>query len=272
LRWFSINLGLLVAGAILASLNPADVSNKQVVQGFAAMLFFLGLAVSILLANRRWDKIWYSGRAVAESVKSLTWKFVAGADPFPTTLDEASAVDGFVKALNELLQENRHLASAFTNEHCLDDQVTESMRGWRRSAIEVVRDVYLAQRVKEQQSWYASNSNKNKTNQRAWFVLLVLFQGGAGVASVYLALAPTSAWSLSGVLSTLASATIAWGQVKRFQELAQAYGLAAQELSLISTRARNVGTREQLSRFVNDAETAISREHSTWIARREASY
>jgi hypothetical protein len=80
---------------------------------------------------------------------------------------------------------------------------------------------------------------------------------------------PAFPWKAATVFSTLASATVAWGAIKRYQELAQAYGLAAQELSLIAARAPHVGTEVELARFVNDAETAISREHAMWVARRE---
>ena len=117
--------------------------------------------------------------------------------------------------------------------------------------------------------WYAKNATSNRTYGNVWFALLVLFEAAAGIAAILLTIYPASSWRATAVFSALASATVAWSQVKRFRELAQAYGLAAQELSLISARAPHVGTREQLARFVNDGETAISREHSSWVARRE---
>lgn len=269
LRCVGVNLGLLVLGALVGSINPSDIGHKQMVQGVAATCFFLALGTTILLANRRWERVWYAGRAVAESVKSLTWKFIAGADPFPITLDSGEAVERFANFLRELLQENRHLAAAFSGKDAVGEQVTDQMTHWRGSEVGLLRDVYSAQRVNEQQEWYANNAATNKRYQNIWFTLLVLFQAGAGLAAVLLTINPTIPWRATAVFSTLASATVAWGQVKRFQELAQAYSFAAQELSLISARAPHVGTREELARFVNDSETAISREHSTWVARRE---
>ena len=268
-RCVGINLVLLVMGALVGSINPSDIGHKQMVQGVAATCFFLALGMTILLANRRWERVWYAGRAVAESVKSITWKFIAGADPFPTTLLPGEAVELFTNTLGELLQENRHLAAALSGKEADGEQVTTHMTGCREAAVGVLRDVYLAQRVNEQQKWYAYNAATNKRYQNIWFALLVLFQAGAGIAAVLLTINPTFPWRATAMFGTLASATVAWGQVKRFQELAQAYGFAAQELSLISARGPHVGTREQLARFVNDAETAISREHSTWVARRE---
>jgi hypothetical protein len=269
LRWVGVNLGLLVLGALVGSINPSDIGHKQMVQGAAATCFFLALGTTILLANRRWERVWYAGRAVAESVKSLTWKFIAGADPFPITLDSGEAVKRFADSLRELLQENRHLATAFSGKDSVGEQITDHMTDLRGAAVGVLRDVYLAQRVNEQQEWYANSAAANKRYQNIWFSILVLFQASAAVVAVLLTINPSISWRATAVFSALASATVAWGQVKRFQELAQAYGFAAQELSLISARAPYVGTQEELARFVNDSETAISREHSTWVARRE---
>lgn len=269
LRWLSANLVFLILGAIVGSITPTDVGHRQMVRWTAAICFFLALATTILLASRKWDRAWYAGRAVAESVKSLTWKFMAGADPFPTTLESVEAVERFTNSLRELLHEHRHLAAALSDGEARAEQVTSHMTDLRVAAVGVIRDVYRAQRVDEQQTWYADKSVQNRAHYNRWFVLLVLLQGCAGTTAILLALHPTTSWRALAVFSTIASATLAWSQAKRFQELAQAYGFAAQELSLISARAPYVLDRVQLARFVNDAETAISREHSTWVARRE---
>lgn len=269
LRWVRINLGLLVLGALVGSISLTDVGQKRVTQAVVATCFFLSLCTTILLATRRWEKVWYSGRAVAESVKSLTWKFMSGADPFSVTLGAAEAVKRFTETLAELMRENRHLAAAFCREDATSDQVTPLMTEMRAATVDVVRDAYLAQRVNDQQVWYGNSSVANARYRNIWFALLVLCQGAALAAAIFLIVNPEFPWKASAVFSTLASATIAWGQLKRYQELAQAYGLAAQELGFIAARAPHVRTREELARFVNDAETAISREHATWVARRE---
>jgi hypothetical protein len=57
-------------------------------------------------------------------------------------------------------------------------------------------------------------------------------------------------------------------QVKKYQETAQSYSVTSQELGFIEALARTVSTEEQFSLFVENAEFAISREHTLWIARR----
>lgn len=269
LRWVTINLSLLFSGALMGSISLADVESKRVVNIIAAIIFFSAVGVTILLATRRWERIWYAGRAIAESAKSLTWKFVCAADPFPSSMSYQDAIEIFTALLRELLNENKQLAPLLAGPDATGQQVTPFMEGLRNAAIGVKRDVYLSQRVLEQQEWYSQNSADNRNNRNIWFVLLVVFQMAAGCAAVLLAVYPAFLWKAAAVFSTLASATVAWGAMKRYQELAQAYGLAAQELSLIAARAPHVRTEVELARFVNDAETAISREHAMWVARRE---
>jgi hypothetical protein len=268
-RWMTINLSLLFVGALVGSIGLTDVSSKQVANTITAIIFFGAVGVTILLATRRWESVWYAGRAVAESAKSLTWKFICAADPFPSSMPYPDAVELFTKSLNELLYENKQLAPMLAGPDATGDQVTSYMSDLREAATGVKRDAYWSQRVLEQQQWYAQKSADNRKKRNIWFVLLVVFQVAAGVAAVLLAVHPTYAWKASAMFSTLASATVAWGSMKRYQELAQSYGLAAQELSLIAARAPHIGTEVELARFVNDAETAISREHAMWVARRE---
>jgi hypothetical protein len=268
-RWVTINLSLLFSGALAGSLGLADVESQRVVNTIAAVFFFSAVGVTILIATRRWERTWYAGRAVAESAKSLTWKFVCSADPFPPTMSYQEALGLFTTSLGELLNENKQLASLLAGPDAAEQQVTSYMDGLRSAAIGVKLDTYLSQRVVEQQAWYSQKSADNRKKRNVWFVLLVAFQMAAGGAAVLLAVCPAFPWRAATVFSTLASATGAWGAMKRYQEIAQAYGLAAQELSLIAARAPFVGTEVELARFVNDAETAISREHAMWVARRE---
>ena len=67
----------------------------------------------------------------------------------------------------------------------------------------------------------------------------------------------------------MAAAFVAWLQLKRHQELANSYALAAQELSFIAEQIQRVETAGEFSKFVSDAENAISREHTLWAARRD---
>ena len=71
-----------------------------------------------------------------------------------------------------------------------------------------------------------------------------------------------------GILAAAAAAVLAWLQIKQHATLAQSYSHAAYELSTIGALIDSVQSEAEWGRFVNDAENAISREHTAWRARR----
>jgi hypothetical protein len=70
-----------------------------------------------------------------------------------------------------------------------------------------------------------------------------------------------------GVAAAGAAAGTAWIQLKQHRTLAASYALAAQELSLALVRLENARDDEHWALEVSDAEEAISREHTMWLAR-----
>lgn len=268
LRFVRANLALMVVGALLGTLGLSDPQAKQALLWCSAGVFTLGLAVSALLALTRWDKDWYAGRAIAESIKSLSWKFVCCAEPFPQKMSESKATDLLVKMLQELLRDYRgkeyQLLSEGQGAHA-----TDWMKAARKEPVDSRRDRYLDQRVRQQSTWYGTGATRNKNKQGWWFSFFLAAQAAAVAAAIATAVNPTWTWQPSGLFAALAAAIAGWGQVRRFQELTQAYGQAALELDFISHKAAKATTDTELSRFVSDAETAISREHTAWVARRE---
>ena len=59
------------------------------------------------------------------------------------------------------------------------------------------------------------------------------------------------------------------GITERFSELAASYALAAHEIGIIREQA-NAVSEAQFSTFVADTENAFSREHTQWVARKDA--
>jgi len=91
----------------------------------------------------------------------------------------------------------------------------------------------------------------------------------AFAAAVALVKWPDSDFKLTGLFTCLASALIAWVQLKQHKELAQSYSIAEVELGFIQEQGQHITTDREFSDFVGDAENAISREHTLWIARRD---
>jgi hypothetical protein len=75
--------------------------------------------------------------------------------------------------------------------------------------------------------------------------------------------------NLTGVFSASAAGAMAWTQVKKYQELAQSYAMAAMDLGIAREKLAHVAGDIQFEAFVADSESAISREHTMWITRRD---
>jgi hypothetical protein len=251
-------LAVVAAGLALVTWKTAAVAVAVV---FAAMLL-----IDLRLRARRPEEVWYDGRAVAESAKSLAWRYSVAGLPFAIG-DEAEVERRFVGESERLLEDvqTREVVGAARPE------VTEAMRGLRGSDLEVRRAAYLAGRVGAQQEWYASRAALNEARARWWRAALV----GVEVVGVLVALGRVAGIfdiDFAGLLATMVAAGAAWSGMRQHSTLARAYTFAAAELVIARGRLAAVSDEESWAREVNDAEEAVSREHTMWRASRSGTW
>lgn len=271
LRLTKDNLILLVAGAALAAMSGAFESAKPAFAIASAILLALALVVTTYLKTSKLEQIWYGGRAVAESVKSMTWRYAVGADPYSVDLAPAEADKKFLAELQSILKERKQLAFGFGGEFAQEPQISQRMRGLRAMTVEERKSTYASERILDQRRWYGSQAASNRSRENKYFFAIVLSQLFAMVTAIGLVRWPETNLKLTGLFTSLASALIAWLQMKQHKELAQSYSVAEIELGFIQNQAQHVVNNRDLSDFVGDAENAISREHTLWVARRDKS-
>jgi len=131
--------------------------------------------------------------------------------------------------------------------------------------------MYVSERIADQRKWYGNQAKVNRSAENRYFALIALSQLAALVAAMALIEWPASKIKFTGLFTSVASAFIAWLQIKQHKELSQSYSIAELELGFIQEQAQYVKNDRELSDFVADAENAISREHTLWIARRDRS-
>jgi len=263
--FFGVLLGeiaLLVLAAVLSILD----SHSAGVAVFQAALLLGALGCAIYLFAAKPDRYWYAARAVAESVKTLTWRYVSRAEPFE--VDVASARLHFCVTLRSVVEQNHDVAKRLVAD--LEGvQITPAMESMRTKGLEDRKAAYLKGRVTEQQGWYAKKSRANTVMARRFFgALTLVISAGALFAIARVHFVTVSHWP-TDVLVALATALLVWIQAKRFSELAGSYALAAHEISILREQATLATDDERLSSFVGDAENAFSREHTQWVARKD---
>lgn len=120
----------------------------------AAAAYLAAAGVALRLTRQQPHGLWYEGRAAAESVKTLAWKFAVRADayqPPPATLPDAEGL--YRLQLRGLLHGFRH-SPALPADAEQRASVTAAMRALRDEPLAVRREVYLRERVRAQHDWY----------------------------------------------------------------------------------------------------------------------
>lgn len=223
----------------------------------------------VLKVYRKLDQDWYRSRALAESVKTSTWRFVMRAHPFQDAASVEQPRAEFRDLLRDILRANQHLSQNLY--HSDADQVTDSMLDIRRLHLSERKDFYIKNRIDEQRRWYSRKSKENRRAFRSWVVVTVALYIVAAISINAEQLGLTYAVFAFDPLIVLVTSIIGWIQIKRHSELTASYNLTAHEIGIIRSNADSVRNESEFSDFVNEAELAFSREHTQWVARRDAS-
>jgi hypothetical protein len=276
MRCMASDLGLIIFGGLFGALSlegflPNETHFFKLTSVIvAAVLMTLGLILTLYIRSRQFEHNWFDGRAVAESVKTTTWRFMVCSEPYISSMTEKEVVMKFTESLRKVVDERKRFAAFLASGYEEGRfQVTPKMLEVRGLPLEEKKKFYLEERLNNQSQWYATKAEGNMKSSNRWFNGIVVAQALALLSTFILMQYPEFPVALPSVFATIAAAAVAWLQLRRHQELASAYGLAAQELSFIATQMSLVDSADEFAGFVSDAENAISREHTMWVARRD---
>lgn len=261
-RILKIHLVVLVTAAVLSAINITD----KWIYVFQLLALIAALGCSVYLWGVRPDRYWYAGRAVAESVKTITWRYVSRAEPFQT--EDVIAKNDFKQSLKMIFEQNQDVCSKLID-YANQEQFTAVMQEMRSSSLDNRKENYCEKRIRDQREWYAKKAafNKKKANLFFWGLIIANFIGV--VLSILKVTEINPIYLPVDVVITLAASLLSWMQAKRFTELSASYALAAHEIGLINEQLERISTEDEFSKFVGDAENAFSREHTQWAARRD---
>ncbi|MEA1901034.1 MAG: DUF4231 domain-containing protein, partial [Thermodesulfobacteriota bacterium] len=92
----------IALSVIGAGLSVAGIQSKGAAI-VAAVVFLSALFLSIYIAVRKNEGVWYRARAVAESIKTSTWRFMMRTEPFDASLEIDLAKSDFRGVLQRIL-------------------------------------------------------------------------------------------------------------------------------------------------------------------------
>lgn len=265
LSFYKANTALLIIAAIL---NLVSIENSDFAI-LCAVIFISSLLIYIYGRSQDFQGRWYKARALAESIKTASWRLMMNAEPFNDT-EKQKNIEKFSNLLEELLMENKGISTQLCGDTSKMAQLTSKITEVMDMDFEVKRAIYLDERIKEQRDWYTDKSSNNYKSSKFYFIALCIIYAIAILLLLIRIAHPEVLYLPVDVLAVSASGIIGWTQIKRFDELISSYSLTAYEIGIIEGRFLNVKDEEHLSRFVRDAENAFSREHTQWAARRDA--
>jgi SMODS and SLOG-associating 2TM effector domain 3/SMODS and SLOG-associating 2TM effector domain 1 len=263
LKSLRVRLGALLVAAFGGALTLTTPGNFQVGGGLAFVAFACALGAELFLATTNPLTTWYEGRAAAESAKTLAWRYMVRGEPFQ--LDTPDVDKQFLAQTYSLLQDLRSI-SLGTAEPAAH-QITDKMRHIRALDFNERRQVYLVDRIADQQRWYSEKARWNDRRARGWVLISIVLEIAGLIGGALKAFGWIS-FDLLGFLAASAGGVVAWIEAKQHRNLATAYGIASQELASIATELPTLNSEERWAAFVGEAEEAISREHTLWRASR----
>ncbi|WP_454287734.1 DUF4231 domain-containing protein [Rhizobium arsenicireducens] len=255
---------LLLCMSVLMSTMGLSGYNRPAIS--ILLLVLAGLFVFKIV--KRLDEDWYRCRALAESVKTSTWRFCMRAHPFGDADKIAEPKANFRNLLHDILKTNQSLAKNLTANGA--EQVTETMLSVRALPLNERLAYYVENRINDQKTWYAKKSAANKRALNIWIVVTILIYLGAAISLNADQLGFVWATKAFDPMIVLATSVLGWLQMKRHGELMASYNLTAHEIGIIKSNSDSIETEGAFSDFVNEAELAFSREHTQWVARRDA--
>jgi protein-S-isoprenylcysteine O-methyltransferase Ste14 len=232
----------------------------------AACCFVVTLMVELYLYRAKPERTWYEGRAAAESVKTLSWRYAVGGEPFNVGgSPDAQIAELFLQQLKALFEVVKDLD--LTPPHSSGEQISQTMRDVRTSSLANRKAVYDRGRVEDQQTWYNRKALWNKRRAARWTIAMLVVEIAGVIAGILKAVGSIEGDLLvfSGVI---VAAMTAWLQTKQHRTLATAYTVTGLELASVRSKIPYQENEADWAKFVSDAEEAFSREHILWKASR----
>ena len=247
-----------VCGA-LTGITPASPTDWASIAG-AACFLAAGVVRTDLLRSRP-DRAWYEARVIAETVRSLAWKFAVRGHPFSDSRPDAAVEADLIAKLRTLTATAQFTDILPVPEKAM--QITAAMRKLRSQSLEGRKVAYDEGRLQDKQAWYAAKAKWHRRRFEGWNHILTVAEV-AGVTAAVLRASGVVKIDLLGVVGAIVASATAWLQAKQHQTLAGAYSIAGMELAFTRELTPSIADEDEWSRFVDESEDIINREHTIW--------
>jgi hypothetical protein len=265
----AIRIALLIGYAVLGAVTWTKITNLSLIPlVIITIALSMTLIFTLILEMRKYDRLWFTSRAIAEIVKKETWLFMMRAEPYDASIPEDKAEENFVDSIKDILDSNQGVIPELAKYKETGTQVTDRIKELRKTSVPERLKTYIDDRLQDQRDWYMKKAKFNLSQESHFTILMWVFQALTVIFAVINILAPTASFNLIGVATTTAAAILLWANTKSYRELSQSYSLIGQELCFYEDKTRYISTEQQLTEFVSKVEQTMDRERNAWNVRR----
>lgn len=263
-----IDLVLMILASLLTIYNFQEENSRAIIYTISGLCLLFAIFISLIMKHKKFEDIWYKGRALAESCKTLTWRYMTGSELFEMDKSEQEVDKIFSDRIKEIYSEFKELNDFLDVKILCYPIITDGMKEVRKKSCNERKRDYIECRIKDQMTWYSKKAETNKSKYNYWFWVIIGSQILSLISIIFLIKYPMTDWNLVGLFTTFAASCFSWIQMKKYQENKEAYTIAATELNHIVQGANYINSEKELSQFVLDSENAVSREHTVWLAQK----
>ncbi len=241
--------------------------NYSIFRYLALFLFLINFAVLAYAKIKKPDELWYESRSIAESIKTLAWRYLTKAHPF--NVEDKMADNIFKKHLSHIKYQNESTIKKFTP--IIDilnrETITGKMKEMRGFSLANRLELYHNERINDQENWYIKKTTSNKKISRIFFIISMLLNISIIILLIINIQHPKLVFPIA-FIAVLCTSLATWVQSKKYDELSYSYSLASNDICLIKKDSSSINDEKAFSEYVLDCENAFSREHTQWYARK----
>jgi len=198
-------------------------------------------------------------REALEKVKSASWTFAVGGDPF--SLNSKDARESYIKYLESVLENIESIECGADQEGL--ETIPPTMTQLRMSNRKDRLHTYILLRVGDQIKWYCNEAEKKKKYNRNFSIGVVLLGAGA-IISGLLWVSDIINSDYMGPFAVGTSGLVGWIQLNRYDDFSKLYAHTSHRLSLAVGECGKIKSEKEWKRFVSNIESILDQEHSTW--------
>jgi len=200
---------------------------------------------------------WISSRAVAEAVKSLSWKFAMKVSPFNGLDSDDEKL--LKEKINEVLQEKNGYKECIKDALEPNDKyIPQEMMECRKKNFSDRFLEYNKNRVADQKEWYKNSAEENKKKDGIFKGILIVLM----IIMFAFTVIHNSLFPLATVVSMIFNLLL-WMQIKKYSELNKLYAYTTHSLS--KEYKGCVSSSNELAEYVQCMEDEFMKEHSQWL-------